>query len=75
MSPSNAVAPASVMGALVTPVGHFLTSPEPLALLNLPLTIFIVLLSALVVVRHRSNLQRLFSRQSASSSAEPPANN
>jgi glycerol-3-phosphate acyltransferase PlsY len=73
LSPSTAVGPASVMGALVTPVGHLLTFPEPWALLNLPLTIFIVLLSALVVVRHRSNIQRLFSGQAAPTPPEPPA--
>lgn len=72
LSPSNAVAPASVMGALITPIGHLLTFPEPWALLNLPLTIFIVLLSALVVVRHRSNIQRLFSGQTAPAPTEPP---
>jgi glycerol-3-phosphate acyltransferase PlsY len=73
MSPSAAVAPASVMGALITPFGHLYTYPEPWALLNLPLTIFIILLSALVVVRHRSNIQRLFSGQAAPPPPEPPA--
>lgn len=71
LSPSNAVAPASVIGALATPVAHLLTYPQPWALLNLPLTIFIVLLSALVVVRHRSNLQRLFGGQVAPAPADP----
>ena len=60
------------MGALITPFGHLYTYPQPWALLNLPLTIFIVLLSALVVVRHRSNIQRLFSPQPAPTPAEPP---
>lgn len=73
MSPSSAVAPASVMGALITPVGHLLTFSQPWALLNLPLTIFIVLLSALVIVRHRSNIQRLFSGQPAVAPAPAPA--
>jgi glycerol-3-phosphate acyltransferase PlsY len=67
-TPSNAVGPASVMAALVMPFAHLATFPDPWSLLNLPLTLFLFLVSALVVVRHRSNIAKLFAKR-----GEPPA--
>jgi glycerol-3-phosphate acyltransferase PlsY len=60
LSPSNAVGPASVVAALVMPFAHLATYPDPWALLNLPLTLFLFLLAALVIVKHRSNIAKLF---------------
>lgn len=60
--PSDAVGPASVVAALAMPFAHLATFPQPWALLNLPLTIFLFLVSALVVVRHRSNIAKLMGK-------------
>ncbi len=65
---SNAVGPASVMAALVMPFAHLATFKDPWGLLNLPLTLFLFLVSALVIIKHRSNLARLFGRD-----RQPPA--
>jgi glycerol-3-phosphate acyltransferase PlsY len=68
-SASAAVGPASVVAALVMPFAHLLTFTAPWSLFNLPLTIFLFLVSALVIVRHRSNIARMF-QPSKSSSGE-----
>jgi glycerol-3-phosphate acyltransferase PlsY len=60
--PSDAVGPASVLAALAMPFAHLATYPQPWAVLNLPLTIFLFLASALVIVRHRSNIAKLLGR-------------
>jgi len=65
---SNAVGPASVMAALVMPFANLATFKDPWGLLNLPLTMFLFLLSALVIIRHRGNIARLFARD-----PQPPA--
>ncbi len=59
---SDAVGPASVVAALVMPFAHLVTFPAPWAVLNLPLTIFLFLVSALVIVRHRSNIAKLLGK-------------
>ena len=60
--PSDAVGPASVLAALAMPFAHLATFPHPWALLNLPLTIFLFLVSTLVIVRHRSNIAKVLGR-------------
>jgi glycerol-3-phosphate acyltransferase PlsY len=67
---ADAVGPASVLGALTLPAGWFLTAPQPWSPVQAPLSVFAILLSALVVVRHRKNLAKLFAGQPA---AVPPA--
>ena len=59
---SDAVGPASVIAALVMPFAHLATYPQPWALLNLPLTIFLFLVAALVIVRHRSNIAKVLGK-------------
>ena len=59
---SDAVGPASVIAALVMPFAHLSTYPQPWALLNLPLTIFLFLVAALVIVRHRSNIAKVMGK-------------
>jgi acyl phosphate:glycerol-3-phosphate acyltransferase len=59
---SDAVGPASVVAAVVMPFAHLATFPAPWAVLNLPLTIFLFLVSALVIVRHRSNIAKLLGK-------------
>jgi len=55
----NAVGPASVAAAIAAPWLHWGLSPDPWHT-DLPRTIFIILLSLLVVVKHRSNIVKLF---------------
>lgn len=59
---SDAVGPASVVAALAMPFAHLATYPQPWAVLNLPLTIFLFLVSTLVIVRHRSNIAKLMGK-------------
>jgi acyl phosphate:glycerol-3-phosphate acyltransferase len=59
---SDAVGPASVIAALAMPFAHLGTYPQPWAMLNLPLTIFLILVSTLVIVRHRSNIAKLLGK-------------
>lgn len=59
---SDAVGPASVIAATAMPFAHLATYPQPWAVLNLPLTIFLFLASTLVIVRHRSNIAKLFGK-------------
>ena len=56
---STAVGPASVVAAIAAPWLHWGLSPDPWHG-DLPRTIFIILLSLLVVVKHRSNIVNLF---------------
>jgi acyl phosphate:glycerol-3-phosphate acyltransferase len=62
LKPSDAVGPASVVAALVMPFAHLATFPQPWAVLNLPLTVFLFLASTLVIVRHRSNIAKLLGK-------------
>lgn len=64
---SAAVGPASVLAAVVAPTAHLLLAAEPWGV-DLPRTVFILLLGLLVVVKHRGNLARLFA-----GAAPPPS--
>ena len=59
---SDAVGPASIVASLAMPFAHLATYPNPLQIINLPLTIFLFLVSALVIVRHRSNIAKLLGK-------------
>jgi acyl phosphate:glycerol-3-phosphate acyltransferase len=59
---SNAVGPASVCASLILPIIHLYTAEFPWRMPELALTIFIFALSVLIIVRHRSNIARLFAR-------------
>jgi acyl phosphate:glycerol-3-phosphate acyltransferase len=59
---STAVGPASVAAAVAAPVLHIERASDPWHLPTLALTVFILALATLVVVRHRSNLAKLFRR-------------
>jgi acyl phosphate:glycerol-3-phosphate acyltransferase len=63
---SNAVGPASVLAAIAAPIVHVVLSPAPWGE-DLPRTIFISLLALLVVVKHRSNIAKLFAKSSTPS--------
>lgn len=58
-SASAAVAPASLLAALMVPVTHVLHDPQALHGAHLRLTILLVLMTTLVVVRHRENIRKL----------------
>ena len=64
---SAAVGPASVVAAIAAPWLHWGLSPDPWHG-DLPRTIFIILLSLLVVVKHRSNIVMLFAKPVAPTS-------
>jgi glycerol-3-phosphate acyltransferase PlsY len=57
---SGAVGPASVLAAVAAPVARLLTTATPWSPEQAPITVFILLLALLVVVKHRSNLIKLF---------------
>ncbi len=60
---AGAVGLASVIAALAVPPTRLfltITCPEPWSPNELPITIFLILLAALVVIKHRANLQKLF---------------
>ena len=61
---SDAVGPASIVASLAMPFAHLATYPNPWLIINLPLTIFLFLVSALVIVRHRSNIAKLMGKTS-----------
>ncbi len=63
--PSEAVGPASVVAALALPFVYLAIYPDPLSLLAIPQTLFMFLASALVVVRHRSNIAKLLKKRTA----------
>ena len=58
-SRSDAVGPASMVAAVAAPIVHLVVAERPWTGPELPLTIFIVLLAALVVIKHRSNVAML----------------
>ena len=61
-SRSDAVGPASVVAAIAAPVVHLVVAERPWSGPELPLTVFILLLSALIVLKHRSNIAKLLGR-------------
>ena len=69
-SRSAAVGPASVAAALAAPAWWWLLIADPLAEGARLRTAFVVLLSVLVVVRHRGNIARLCTRR-AKDAAKP----
>lgn len=63
LSRSEAVGPASVIGTATIPAFHILVFQEqPWRGDRLPLTIFLIILSVLVIVRHRTNIAKLLAR-------------
>ena len=67
---AGAVGLASVLAALAVPparlfLGPWLRCPEPWSSTERPITIFLILLAVLVVVKHRSNIQKLFQTKTA----------
>jgi glycerol-3-phosphate acyltransferase PlsY len=59
---SDAVGPASIVASLAMPFAHLAMYPGPWLIINLPLTIFLFLVSTLVIVRHRSNIAKLLGK-------------
>jgi len=59
---SDAVGPASVAAAFAAPPLHVVLSPAPWSHDGLPATLFITAVALLVVVKHRSNIRKLFAR-------------
>ena len=60
---AGAVGLSSVCAAIATPIARLLITPEPWSRLELPITVFLILLALLVVVKHRSNLQKLVAKK------------
>lgn len=67
---SGAVGPASVVAAIAAPSLHCWLSTDPWHG-DLPRTVFIILLALLVVVKHRSNIAKLFAKPSGPQVAQP----
>lgn len=61
-SRSDAVGPASVVAAVAAPIIHLVIAQEPWSGPELPLTVFILFLSVLVVLKHRNNIAKLLGR-------------
>ncbi len=70
LKPSDAVGPASVVAAVTVPIAHVSTFPDPWEVINLPLTLFIFGIAALVIVRHRSNIAKMFKREPSATNDE-----
>lgn len=62
---AGAVAPASIIAAISAPVAYFILTAAPWATAAMPMTIFLLLLAILVVIRHHSNLRKLFSTKAS----------
>jgi len=69
MGAAASVSPASLVSAVAVPATRFLTCPHPLALNELPITVFYVLIGILVMYRHRSNIRQLLGHRALA----PPA--
>ena len=66
---AGAVGLASVLAALAVPparvfLGPWLQCPEPWSTAERPITVFLILLAALVVVKHRANIHKLLQTKS-----------
>ncbi len=59
---AGAVGQASVLAALAAPAARLVLSPAPWSPTNLPITGFLILLSLLVVVKHKSNIEKLLKK-------------
>ena len=59
---AGAVGISSVSAAIATPIARVLICPEPWSAQEIPITVFLILLAVVVVAKHRSNLQKLFTR-------------
>lgn len=57
---AEAVGPASVLAALAAPIAHLAMCRNPWEMPNVLITLFVLLISCLVVVRHRSNIAKMF---------------
>ncbi len=56
---SRYISLGSILGALTVVVSHLVLATEPFGMDELPRTILAILMVALVIVRHRSNISRL----------------
>ncbi|MBL0121212.1 MAG: glycerol-3-phosphate acyltransferase [Betaproteobacteria bacterium] len=61
-SRSDSVGPASVVAAVAAPIIHLGVAESPWDSPALPFTVFVFLLSILVVLKHRSNIAKLLGR-------------
>lgn len=60
---AEAVGPASVLAAIAAPIAHLATCPgRPWQPPYVFITVFVIAVSCLVVVRHRSNIAKMFGR-------------
>jgi glycerol-3-phosphate acyltransferase PlsY len=59
---SAAVGPASVVGALAVPAIRLTLTPQPWSPQERPITGFLLALAALVVIKHHSNIRKMFAR-------------
>ncbi len=61
-SRSDAVGPASILAAVAAPIVHLVIAERLWNSPELSLTAFVLLLAALVVLKHRSNIAKLLGR-------------
>jgi len=73
MGAAASVSPASLVSAVAVPATRFMTCPHPLAINELPITVFYVLIGILVMYRHRSNIRQLLGHHSAVAPTGAPA--
>jgi acyl phosphate:glycerol-3-phosphate acyltransferase len=59
---SSSVGPASVFAAIATPIIHIIVSDHPWRAPELGMTVFIVGLALLVIIKHRSNIAKMFGK-------------
>lgn len=58
ISRSDAVGPSSVLSALTVLIAHFSLAENALSMPTLPITILVCMISALFILRHRSNIRK-----------------
>ncbi len=59
---AGAVGQASVLAAITTPTSRLLLPGEPWSATQAPVTGFLILLSVLVIVKHKSNIEKLLKK-------------
>ncbi len=59
---AGSVGQASVLAALATPAARLLLPGEPWSATQAPVTGFLILLSVLVIVKHKSNIEKLLKK-------------